>query len=280
MSGIDAADPGQALARILGLADDLDIRDRKRLLAAAAGVEPGRLALLGVADFTDAVVARFLAQADRRRRGEPVSHILGWRDFWKHRFEVTPEVLDPRPETEILVAAALERPWRRVLDLGTGSGAILVSLLAERPETRGVGIDISSAALLVAGRNAAAIGVAGRLVLTPSDWYADMGSRYDLIVSNPPYIAASEMPGLAPELAHEPRGALTDEGDGLSAYRVICAGAPGHLEPGGWLMVEIGPRQGAAVAGLMRAAGLENVSVRADLDGRDRVVMGEMPRQP
>lgn len=209
----------------------------------------------------------------RRVAREPFSHIAGFRDFWKSRFKVTPHVLDPRPETETLIEAALSEPFTRVLDLGTGSGCILVSLLVERPEATGVGTDISPEAVLVAGENAAALGVAHRLILPLSEWYDDIGGTFDLIVSNPPYIALSEMEALAPEVrTHEPRLALTDEGDGLGAYRAIASGAPGHLVPGGRILVEIGPTQAREVVALFRAAGLVGIEVHPDLDGRDRVV--------
>ena len=221
-------------------------------------------------------VAEALAEAVAARiRRQPVSQITGRRAFWTHEFRVTPDVLDPRPETEALIAAALDLPWRSVLDLGTGSGAILVSLLAARPGAVGTGTDLSPAALAVARGNAEAIGVSAAFI--ESDWFSAVSGRFDLIVSNPPYIAAEEMPGLAPEVRDwEPRVALTDEGDGLSAYRAICAGAGAHLSPGGHLLVEIGAAQGAAVADLMRRAGLEGVRILPDLDGRDRVVCGKL----
>ncbi len=215
----------------------------------------------------------FSSLVQRRTAREPFSHLSGYRDFWTGRFRVTPDVLDPRPETESLVHEALKVPFTKVLDLGTGSGCIVISLLVERPEARGVGTDLSDKALLIAGENAAMAGVDDRLVLPVSDWFADVGGRYDLIVSNPPYIAADEMAGLSPEVRdHEPRKALTDEGDGLSAYRVIAAGAADHLTEGGRLLVEIGPTQSEAVCGIFSAAGLEDMAVHPDLDGRDRVV--------
>lgn len=223
--------------------------------------------------------AEFAALVVRRVAREPFSQIAGYREFWKHRFRVTADVLDPRPETETLVQLALEEPFGKVLDLGTGSGCIVISLLAERPEARGVGTDLSDKAVLVAGENAAAIGVADRLVLPISDWFDDVGGTYDLIVSNPPYIAASEMADLAPEVRdHEPREALTDDVDGLSAYRAIAAGAQAHLAPGGRLLVEIGLTQAEAVREIFEAAGLAEVSVHADLDGRDRVVAARNAR--
>ena len=218
--------------------------------------------------------AAFAAAIEARAARQPVSQILGWREFWKHRFRVTQDTLDPRPETETLVAAALELPWDSVLDLGTGTGAILLSLLAERPGIRGLGVDLSEAALDVAGHNAQALGIAADF--RPSDWFSGVEGRFGLIVSNPPYIALDEMAALSPEVREwEPRAALTDEGDGLSAYRAIAAGAGAHLLPGGWLAVEIGPTQGAAVAALMAAAGFSKIALRQDLDGRDRVVMGQ-----
>ena len=247
--------------------------DARRLVAHALGVEPGTVSLWQGIASADQLATLEAAIAARLAR-QPVSQITGWRDFWKHRLHVTRDTLDPRPETETLVAAALELPWRSVLDLGTGTGAILISLLAERPGVTGLGVDLSDAALAVARRNAAALGV--RAEFARSDWFSAVTSRFDLIVSNPPYIGVAEMPGLAPEVRDwEPRMALTDEGDGLAAYRAIAAGAPAHLSPGGWLAVEIGPTQGTAVAELFAAAGLGRIAVRPDLDGRDRVVIGQ-----
>lgn len=253
---------------------DSPAADARRLLAAALGIAPERLSL-AAADPVDAgAAARLEGFLTRRLARQPVAQITGGRDFWKHRFTVTPDTLDPRPDTETLVAAALEVPWRSVLDLGTGTGAILISLLAERPGTRGLGVDLSPAALEVARANAARIGVEAGFAA--SDWFGAVMGTFELIVSNPPYIAAAEMAGLAPEVRDwEPHLALTDGGDGLGAYRAIAAGAGAHLAPGGWLMVEIGPTQGAAVAALFRAAGLGAVAVRPDLDGRDRVVIGQ-----
>ena len=216
---------------------------------------------------------------DRLAR-KPLSHLLGYRDFFRHRFEVTGDVLDPRPETETLVRRALAGRFSRVLDLGTGSGCILLSLLAGRPGARGVGTDISRSALKVAGRNAAALGLADRVALIESDWFSGVSGRFDLIVSNPPYIALAEMAGLAPELAHEPRHALTDEGDGLGGYRAIAAGAAAHLLPGGALMVEIGATQARSVAAILTGRGFRVTEVVADLDGRDRVICAAMPDFP
>lgn len=218
--------------------------------------------------------AEWFAQAVKDRAARtPMSHILGTRSFWKNVFKVDGHVLDPRPETEVLVELALSEPFEKVLDLGTGSGAIILSLLAERPQATGVGCDLSEHAVLIAGENAARLGVADRVIFPISDWWDDVGGRYDLIVSNPPYIAAGEMAGLAPEVRdHEPRIALTDEADGLSAYRAIAARVVEFLTPGGRVLLEIGPTQAEAVMGLLGSGGLEQIAVHPDLDGRDRVV--------
>lgn len=242
-------------------------RDARRLLDHhAPGWSPGD-AMRDAAGFDAAV--------GRRAARQPVSQIVGRRAFWRHDFAVTPDVLDPRPETETLVEAALEGPFERVLDLGTGSGCILVSLLGERQTATGLGTDRSDAALAVARSNAAAFGVADRAAFRRADWFDGIEGRYDLIVSNPPYVAEAEMADLAPEVRDwEPRDALTPGGDGLGAYRAIARDAARHLDPGGRLMVEIGPTQGEAVTSLLRAGGLRDVAVRSDLDRRPRIVIG------
>ena len=249
-------------------------RDADRILAAVLGIEPGRLRILDRA-LTDDELARLDQGLAARAARQPVAQIVGFRDFYAHRFRVTRDTLDPRPETETLVQAALDLPWSSVLDLGTGTGAILISLLAARPGTTGMGTDISGAALDVARGNAQMIGVTASFV--QADWYDGVIGRFDLIVSNPPYIALSEMAGLSPDVREwEPRGALTDGADGLTAYRVIAAGAARHLTPGGHVLVEIGPTQGAAVSAFFADAGAET-RVISDLDGRDRVVLAQFP---
>lgn len=248
-------------------------RDVRRLLAHAMGVDPSRITLMQDTALTPAEYTRFRESVTARLRRVPVSQIVGARDFYGRTFRVTQQVLDPRPETETLVAIALEEPFANVLDLGTGSGCILLTLLAERPSATGVGTDLSPGALDVAAGNAERLDVAARVTLLGSHWFRSVEGRFDLIVSNPPYIAAAEMEDLQPEVRdHEPRMALTDEHDGLSAYREIAAGAGAHLAPGGRLLVEIGAGQGAAVSAIFREAGLDDVAVRTDLDGRDRVV--------
>ena len=256
-------------------------RDARRLLAHVLKVPPGRLTLFLSDPVESEHALLFNAVIESRAAHVPVSHITGRRQFYGREFLVTPEVLDPRPETEILIEAALAGPFSRVLDLGTGSGCILLTLLCEREGATGIGTDLSEEALEVAFWNRNALRLEARAALARGSWFGALGEddreRFDLIVSNPPYIALDEMDDLSPEVRdHEPRMALTDEGDGLTAYRMIAAGAPSHLLPGGRLMVEIGPSQGAAVADLFRSAGLQEVTVITDLDGRDRVVVGRI----
>ncbi|MFY0617924.1 peptide chain release factor N(5)-glutamine methyltransferase [Shimia sp.] len=250
--------------------------DARLLMAHVLGIEKARLTLHVHDEMTEeqAILVNQLA-LDRSDR-IPMSHILGYREFYGRRFTVTSAVLDPRPETETLIVEALSKPFSQVLDLGTGSGAIAVTLLAERPNATGIATDLSTGALEVAQQNAEKHDVLPRLHFEESNWFSAVGGTFDLIVSNPPYIALVEMPSLAPELSFEPRIALTDEADGLTAYRKIAAGAPEHLNPNGWLMVEIGWQQGPDVAALFNDAGLQNVAVKPDLDGRDRVVVGQL----
>jgi release factor glutamine methyltransferase len=261
-------------ARLEEAGIDNPMGDARRLMAAALGIETGRLTLHARDALSAEAEAVFFQGISDRAARKPVSHIIGGREFYGRWFKVTGDVLDPRPETETLIEQALSEEFSEVLDLGTGTGCILLTLLAERLEAIGIGADKSSAALAVAERNASDLGLTGRAALVESDWFGAVGGLFDLIVSNPPYIALDEMPALAPELSYEPRMALTDEGDGLTAYRIIAAGAGKHLRPGGRLLVEIGAGQGAAVADLFRAAGFADVAVLPDLDGRDRVVKG------
>ena len=258
----------------------IDARDARALAAFAAGIAPGRMTL-HMHDKVDAAAnARFEAAVDARAAGRPVSKILGARLFWGRSFRVTDDVLDPRGDTETLIAACLElKAPRRGLDLGTGSGAIGLTLAAEWPDAQVVCTDVSEAALAVAGGNARALGVADRVQLLRSDWFADVRGQFDLIVSNPPYIALSEWDALDLDVREfDPRQALTDEGDGLSAYRTILAGAPAVLAPDGTLAFEIGWQQGPDVAQLCRARGFADVQVLPDLAGRDRCVMAKSPQ--
>ena len=262
-----------AIARLKAAGVPDAARDARLLLAHAVQIPADRLTLhLDDALAPDAAT-RLEAALTARAARQPVSQIIGQRNFWGRYFKVTPEVLDPRPETEVLIAAALEEAFSRVLDLGTGSGAILLTLLAERGRARGLGVDQSAPALRIAQENAQALGVAARCDWALSDWYGGVEGRFDLIVANPPYLAAVEMPALAPETRDwEPAGALLGGADGLDAYRAIAAGAPAHLAPGGRILLEIGPTQRAEVSELLAQAGLVEIGWRPDLDGRDRVV--------
>lgn len=210
---------------------------------------------------------------------KPLSQVLGSQPFWTLELSVTPDVLTPRADTETLVEAVLARREdgeAEIVDLGTGSGAILLALLSERPHWRGLGVDLSAAALGVARRNAGACGLANRARFARGRWCAGLApDRFDILVSNPPYIATDVLAGLEPEVRdHEPALALDGGADGLGAYREIFRAGPEILKPGGMLAVEIGYDQGQAVAALARAAGLEEVAVIRDLAGQDRVVMG------
>jgi release factor glutamine methyltransferase len=226
------------------------------------------------ADDTEVYLTKIAQRATRM----PLSQVLGYRDFYKHRFIVTSDVLDPRPDTETLIETALRAPFTRVLDLGTGSGCLLLSLLTEQPAATGLGTDVSQAALEIATQNADALGVTARAAFIQSDWFATITGQFDLIVANPPYIAAAEMDDLEPEVRlFEPRGALTDEADGLSAYRIITCKAQAYLVSGGRLIFEIGPSQGAAVSALLDSAGFTELQVIPDLEGRNRVVGGKNP---
>ncbi|MCR9125187.1 MAG: peptide chain release factor N(5)-glutamine methyltransferase [Rhodobacteraceae bacterium] len=256
-------------------------RDARVLLAHAALIEASRVTLIAPEDLSPEIDERYDQLIALRAVRVPVSHLLGERAFYGRRFKVSRDVLDPRPETETLVEAALSRRFDRVLDLGTGSGCLLVTLLAEMPEAEGLGVDISEAACLQASANAVLHRVEARARILLSDWFTHVRGRFDLIVANPPYIALDEMPDLSDEVRnHEPREALTDGGDGLGAYRRIAAEAPRFLATGARLCLEIGPTQAQAVEALLRAAGFDRVALHQDLDGRDRVIVAEIEAMP
>lgn len=253
-------------------------RDARVLLAHALGIAHDRLTLKLQDDMTEPQEALYDVALQARMARQPVAQITGRRLFWGQSFRVTRDTLDPRPETETLVAEALRQPFATVLDLGTGTGCILLSCLAGMPAAQGLGVDVSAAALAVAEGNARDLGLGARARFLRSDWFAAVPGRFDLIVSNPPYIAEAEMAALAPEVRDwEPRRALTPGGDGLAAHRAIAQGAGARLAAGGRLIVETGPAQGAAVAALFAAAGLKAVRILPDMDGRDRVVAGVQP---
>ncbi len=254
-------------------------RDARLLLANCLGVPAQRLILTPERLLDASEQACFEAAIAARLAGRPVSRILGRRAFWGRDFRLSDAVLDPRPETETLIAAALELDApARLLDLGCGSGIIAVTLLAEWSDSRGLASDIDPRCLALARENAAAHGVDARLDTVQSDWFGQIGGTFELIVSNPPYISGAEMAQLAREVAeHDPHLALSPGGDGLDAYRAICAQAGQFLTQGGHLLLEIGPRQGRAVASLLAEAGLEQIAILPDLDGRDRLVQGRKP---
>lgn len=276
MTAAEAMVAAMARLRAAGVPDPA--RDARVLLAHAAKVDAARVTLIAPEDIAPEIAERYDNLVALRAVRVPVSQLIGAREFYGRAFEISRDVLDPRPETEALIEVALSEPFTRILDLGTGSGCILVTLLAERPEAEGVGVDLSEAACLHASANAARHAVADRATVLKSDWFEVVEGRYDLIVSNPPYLTAEEMLQVQPELRdHEPRLALTDEQDGLSAYRVIAAQAQGYLNARGRVLVETGWQQAATVAAIFEAQGWGEVAILPDLGGQDRVVSAAKP---
>ena len=233
-------------------------------------------------DIADAgLAARFEALVARRAAGEPVAYLTGRRGFWSLDLAVTPATLIPRVETELLVELALARLPRdrelRIADLGTGSGAIALALAHERPRAWVVATDASDAALAVARGNANVLGI-DNIEFRRGDWLAPLaGARFDLIASNPPYIASGDPHLGAGDLRHEPVSALASGCDGLDAIRVIVGDAPPHMVTEGWLLLEHGLEQGRAVRDLLHTAGFVDVATEHDLEGRDRVTLGRLP---
>jgi len=271
---------------------DLDRRDREVLLCRAAALTRGQILSRPERPLERTVLATLQTWAERRRRGEPVAYILGERDFWALTFAVSPAVLVPRPETELLVEAGIDvlvesrsRPGAGnrgavpVLELGTGSGAVAIALAVEA-EARALAIEVSATdinpqALEVARGNGRRHGA--DIAWLQSDWFQAVSGRYHLIVSNPPYVAEDD-PHLE-ALAHEPRLALAAGADGLDAIRTLAAAAPGYLDPGGVLLLEHGHDQGAAVRALLAVAGFEDVETLPDLAGLDRVTRARARRR-
>lgn len=253
-------------------------RDARMLLAHAASVDAARVTLIAPEEIAPEIAERFENLIALRAVRVPVSQLIGVRAFYGREFHISREVLDPRPETETLIDLALNTAFSRALDLGTGSGCILVTLLAERPDATGLGVDLSEEACLQASANAVQHSVQDRAQIMQSDWFERVEGRFDLIVSNPPYLAATEMADVAPELRdHEPHMALTDGLDGLSVYRIIAATAQGYLTAQGRVMVEIGWQQGSEVVAIFENAGWGEVTLSHDLDGRARVVSAARP---
>lgn len=248
------------------------------LLGHALGVNRAWLIAHEHDELPAPLLEKYQALLARRLAGEPVAYLLGEKEFFGRSFQVTADVLIPRPETELLVELAMEKlpPFARALDLGTGSGCIAVTLALERPDCGVVAIDQSTAALAVAKQNAVHLGA--KLGFYSGSWYQALPAeteKFDLILSNPPYVAEGD-PHLA-ALAHEPAGALASGPDGLDDIRLIVQGAAAWLKPGGWLMFEHGWDQGAACRGLLEAAGFSGVETRADLAGHGRVSLGHVP---
>ena len=272
-----------ARARLGAAGVDSPVIDARLLLEAATGASRTDI----ITDPRRAVPADQAAVLDeyveRRARREPVSRILGRKGFWKVALQVTPDVLTPRPETEVIVDLALKTfPEGRAFtmaDLGVGSGAILLSVLAERPAARGLGTDVSLEALAVARENAANLDLNDRAVLLRTSWADGLeDGGFDLVVSNPPYIRSDVIETLEPEVRdHEPRLALDGGPDGLDAYRRLAPEVLRLLKPGGMFAVEIGWDQAEVVPPLFNAAGGVRVRVIRDLSDRDRVVVGEKP---
>jgi release factor glutamine methyltransferase len=260
--------------------------DARLLLQHALGLNHASLIASADVALTPAESEAYGRLIARRAAREPVSRILGTREFHGLNFTLAPDTLDPRPDTETLVTAALTlargNENLRILDLGTGSGAIIVSLLHALPSAQGTATDLSQGALDAARANALMHGVSDRLDLTHSDWFAQIRGKFDLIVSNPPYIPDRQVESLSPEVRlHDPHLALKGGPDGLAAYRAIIEKAPDHLKPEGHILLEIGQGQEHDVLALLRAAGFTSPTAippeQPDLAGIIRVVAGQLP---
>jgi release factor glutamine methyltransferase len=270
---IEAGTPLRAVQASL----PLDPLENRILLCHATGLT--RVQLITRADqaLSADEAARLAALIERRLAGEPIAYIVGKREFFGLDFDVSVAVLIPRPDTELIVELAIERlpPQGRLLDMGTGSGAIAVSVAHNRLDAAVTALDVSAAALDVARRNAAQNGASVRFL--HSDWFGALGDDdiFDLIASNPPYIAAGDEHLSQGDLRFEPTGALTDHADGLSALRIIVDGSQARLAPGGWLLMEHGYDQAASVRALLDAAGYAEVQSWRDLAGIERVSGGK-----
>jgi len=267
----------ELLRRGAGLPGDSAARDAEILLGYCLGQSRAWLYARPEAAVPEDLQRRYTELLTRRERGEPVAYLTGEREFWSLSLAVTENVLIPRPETEILVEWALSLPLpglASALDLGTGTGAIALALASERPQWHLEAVDCSEAALAVAADNASRNGLS-RVRFARSDWFSALaGRRFDLLVSNPPYVDPAD-PCLAQgDLRFEPRGALAAGQSGLADLARIAEAAPAHLAPGGWLLLEHGSGQGEAVRALLRAAGFDAVETRRDLAGLERVSGG------
>lgn len=258
--------------------------DEPRRLARRVGAAALRLSLTEVfahpeRTLTEAEAARVGNILRRVLAHEPLSRIVGAREFWGLEFRLSADTLDPRPETETVVEAVLaripdrQRPYR-ILDLGTGTGCLLLALLSEFPAAAGLGVDCAPGAVATARENAVALGLDGRAAFAAGDWGAGVDRAFDVIVANPPYIATETIAGLPPEVRDfDPRRALDGGADGLDAYRAIAGALPPLLAPGGLFAAELGAGQGEAVAAILAAAGLEVLGVEDDLAGIARCIL-------
>lgn len=259
---------------------DSPVLDARLLLEAGAGVSRLEIVTDPRRELSDAQVDAVNALTKRREAREPVSQIIGRKHFWTLELAVNADVLTPRPETEFVVEAGLRATLpadapHRILDLGAGSGAIILALLRERPSATGVAIDVSERALAMVHANANELGVANRLEIRQNDWARDLDERFDLVVSNPPYIRSGDIDELAPEVSrYEPRVALDGGEDGLVAYRIIAAALPRLLKPGAAFALEVGLGQAESVKALVEASGLSAGEPVRDLSGIPRVVVG------
>ncbi|MBI5462587.1 MAG: peptide chain release factor N(5)-glutamine methyltransferase [Gammaproteobacteria bacterium] len=267
-----------ATARLAAQHDSARL-DAELLLAAALGQSRSYLIAWPERVLTDAQAQGFAALLARREAGEPIAHILGRREFWSLDIEVTPATLIPRPETELLVELALARipvdtAWD-IVDLGTGSGAIALAVAQERPRSRVLATDVSMEALTVAQENARRLNI-GNVDFRLSAWYAglDDARRFDVILSNPPYVRTDDPHLHQGDVRFDPIEALVSGADGLNDLRIIVAGAPTQLRPGGWLLVEHGYDQGEDVRRLFAEAGFVDIQSVADLAGHPRVTLG------
>lgn len=267
-----------AAARLAAAGVDAPRRDARLLLAAAVGTDTATLLAHVERGVDPGAAARFAESIARRAAREPVSRILGRREFWSLSFRVTPATLDPRPDSETLIEAALAGVADRqapleLLDLGTGTGCLLLALLSELPNATGIGIDRDPEAVAAAAVNADALGLASRASFQLGDWAAGVSGPFDLVVSNPPYVPEAEIDLLAPEVARfEPRAALSGGTDGLDAYRALAPQLARLLGDRGRAALELGVGQHAAVAAILAAAGLEIQGFHDDLNGIARCV--------
>ena len=282
-------DLGRAIdnvARRLTAAGISRARREARLLASeATGLDSATVTAHPERKLSSAASERLATFTRRREAREPISRIVGWREFWSLRFALGPETLDPRPDSETLIAAALESADRArplsVLDLGTGSGCLLLALLSELPKANGLGVDLSQGALTVAAANAESLGLASRARFRLGDWGSGLDERFDLILCNPPYIPAGEIPGLAPEVAKfDPMLALDGGTDGLDAYRRLSGELRPLLGQAGRAIVEIGVGQSASAGAILASGGLTVLGQCADLAGTPRCLILGWPVDP